>query len=147
MVGHLLNVKRSTVDFILGLIYSNTDCSDWISQHKLCRTVPTWVIASVQRSSSCISTETMLDILVCTWLGTCICPRCCYYYVMYRYNSFTCFYMYVYFYNAIMICSLYMYCTCTIEMDNLVEILLCVIFGILIYMECTRYQLAKPSQI
>lgn len=73
----------------------------------------------------------MLDILVCTWLGTCICPRCCYYYVMYRYNSFTCFYMYVYFYNAIMICSLYMYCTCATEMDNLVEILLCVIFGIL----------------
>lgn len=34
-------------------------------------------------------------------------------------------------YNAIMICSLYVYCTCAIEMDNLVEISLCVIFGIL----------------
>ena len=34
-------------------------------------------------------------------------------------------------YNANMICSLYVYCTCAIEMDNLVEILLCVIFGIL----------------
>ena len=27
--------------------------------------------------------------------------------------------------------SLYVYCTCAIEMDNLVEISLCVIFGIL----------------